>query len=196
MVLGLALAASVCRSAGSLLVSNDKVERADVIYVLDGAFLDRAIEAADLLRAGFAPRILISRGGRDASEGILAEQGVHLPTRAELARDVLVKHLGIPSSFIEPLTEPVGSTAEEAQLIAPRAASEHWSSVIVITDRASTRRAGFIFRKRLGPKVKVIAWSNRLDVYDPGRWWTNRPMVRSTFYELPKVLVYWLGLGG
>jgi hypothetical protein len=31
--------------------------RADVIYVLDGAFLDRAVEAADLFRARFAPRL-------------------------------------------------------------------------------------------------------------------------------------------
>src|SRR5262245_39186740 len=108
--------------------------RADAIFVLDGAYLDRAIEGADLLRAGFAPRILISRGGRDASEGILAEQGVHLPTRAELARDVLVKQMGIPAWMIEPLTEPTGSTAEEAHVIAPRVAREHWTSVIVITD--------------------------------------------------------------
>jgi len=170
--------------------------RSDAIFVLDGAYLDRAIEAADLVRAGFAPRILISRGGRDASEGILAEQGVHLPTRAQLARDVLVKHLGIPTAMIEPLTEPTGSTAEEARAIAPRVEREHWTSLIVITDRSSTARAGFTFRKALGPRVKIIAWSNRLDVYDPDRWWTNRPMLRSTFYEFPKVLVYWLGLGG
>jgi len=181
---------------GSVLVARDTMARADAIYVLDGAYVDRAVEAADLFRAGFAPRILISRGTRDVSEVALAAQGVRLPTRAEIAKDILVTRLGLPASAIEPLTEPVGSTADEAKVIAARAAAENWSAVIVITDRASTGRAGYIFRKVLGPKVTVIAWANRLDRYDPSRWWTNRPMVRTTFYELPKVIVYWLGLSG
>lgn len=169
---------------------------AAAIYVLDGAFMDRIVEASDLFRAGFAPKILLSRGAMDASEIALAAEGVHLPTRAELARDVLVARLGLPSDAVEPLSQPVGSTADEARAIAERAAREQWSAVIVITDRASTARARYIFRRILGPKVSVIAWSYRLDGYDPARWWTNRPMLRTTFYELPKRLLYWLGLSG
>jgi uncharacterized SAM-binding protein YcdF (DUF218 family) len=186
----------VCRSAGALLVETDTMAPADAIFVLDGSFIDRAVEAADLFRAGFAPRILISRGGRDAAETFFDAEGVHLPTRAEVARDVLVNRLGLPASAVEPLTDPVDSTADEAALLAPRAAREHWARVIVITDRASTRRAGYIFRKRLGPNVTVIAWNNRRDGYDPARWWTTRAMVRVTFYELPKVLIYRIGLSG
>lgn len=169
---------------------------ADAIYVLDGSFLERAVEAADLFRAGFAPRILISRGSRDPSERAFEAEGVHLPTRAEVTRDVLVIRLELPAAAIETLTDPVGSTADEAELIAPRVARERWTRLIVITDRASTRRAGYVFRKRLGPNVTVIAWSSRLDGYDPAHWWTTRPMLRSTFYELPKMIVYGLGLGG
>jgi uncharacterized SAM-binding protein YcdF (DUF218 family) len=179
-----------------LLVAQDTMARADAIYVLDGAFMDRVVEAADLFRAGFAPRILLSRGTLDASEVALAAQGVHLPTRAELAKDVLVSRLGLPANAIEPLKDPVGSTADEARAIADRAAREQWSAVIVITDRASTGRASYIFRKILGPKVHIIAWSYRLDGYDPARWWTNRPMLRTTFYEFPKRLLYWFGLSG
>lgn len=169
---------------------------ADAIVVLDGSFLERAVEAADLFRAGFAPRILISRGGRDASEKFYDAEGVHLPTRAEVARDVLVGRLGLPASAIETLTQPVGSTADEAELLTTRVARDHWTRIIVITDRASTRRAGYIFRKVLGPNISVIAWSSRRDGYDPAHWWTTRPAVRSTFYELPKLLVYWMGLSG
>jgi uncharacterized SAM-binding protein YcdF (DUF218 family) len=186
----------VCRSTGALLVRSDTVARADAIYVLDGSFVERAVEAADLFRAGFAPRILISRGSRDPSEQVLDAEGVHLPTHAEIARDALVDHLGLPAAAVETLNDPVGSTADEAEVIVPRARREHWSGLIVITDRASTRRAGYIFRKKLGPGVSVIAWSPRRDAYDPGHWWTSRPMVRTTFYELPKMLIYWMGLSG
>jgi uncharacterized SAM-binding protein YcdF (DUF218 family) len=169
---------------------------ADAIVVLDGSFLERAVEAADLFRAGFAPRILISRGGRDASEAFFDAEGVHLPTRAEVARDVLVTHLGLPGSAIETLTEPVNSTADEASLVGRRVARAGWTRVIVITDLASTRRAGHAFRKALGPNVAVIVWSSRRDGYDPAHWWATRATVRTTFYELPKMLVYWIGLGG
>jgi uncharacterized SAM-binding protein YcdF (DUF218 family) len=186
----------VCRSTGSFLVRSDPPARADVIYVLDGSFLERAVEAADLFRAGFAPRIVISRGMADPSEATFEAEGVHLPTKAEFLRDVFVTRLGLPASAIETLSGPAGSTADEARLLAPRVAREHWSRVMVITDRASTRRASFIFRKVLGPDVTVIATSSRRDPYDPARWWTSRPMLRTTFYELPKVLIYWLGLSG
>jgi uncharacterized SAM-binding protein YcdF (DUF218 family) len=169
---------------------------AAVIYVLDGSFLERSIEAADLYRAGFAPRILISRGGPDPSETFFDAQGVHLPTRAEVAKSVLVDRLGLPADAIEPLTTPVGSTAEEARAVAARAVKERWTRVIVITDRASTRRAGYIFSKILGPEIDVIPWASRRDPYNPARWWTTRPLLRTTFYELPKLIVYRLGLGG
>ena len=181
---------------GRLLVETDTMAPADAIYVLDGSFLERAMEAADLFRAGFAPRIIISRGGREPSEDLYAAEGVHLPSHAELVRDVLVTRLGLPASAIEAMPTAVGSTADEAHAIAPIARREHWTRLIVITDRSSTRRAGFIFRRELGAGVTVIPWCSRHDTYDPSRWWAARPAVRLTFYEVPKVLVYWLGLGG
>jgi len=185
----------VCRSTGRLLVETDAMGPADAIFVLDGSFLERAVEAGDLFRAGFAPRILISRGGMDPSEARFDAEGIHLPTRAEVARDVLVRQLGLPGSAVEALTEPVNSTADEAARIAPRVTRDGWTRLIVITDRAATRRAGYIFRKVLGPGVTVIAWSSRRDGYDAAHWWTTRGSVRSTFYELPKILIYWMGLG-
>ena len=55
--IGLLLGTVVCRNAGTMLVAHDTMSRADAIYVLDGAFMDRVVEAADLFRAGFAPRV-------------------------------------------------------------------------------------------------------------------------------------------
>lgn len=184
------------RLAGSILVATDTLAPADAIYVLDGSFMERAIEAADLFRAGFARQIVVSRGGREPAEDLYDAQGVHLPTHAEVIRDTLVTRLGLPSSAIRPLTESVNSTFDEAHAIAPIVAREHWTSLIVITDRASTRRAGVIFRRTLGSSVRVIAWNPRRDPFDPSRWWASRQTLRVTFYEAPKVLVYWIGLGG
>jgi uncharacterized SAM-binding protein YcdF (DUF218 family) len=183
-------------ATGRILVAVDPIQPADAIYVLDGNYLDRAAEAADLYRAGFAPRIVLSRGGLESSERFFEAEGVHIPTHAELLRDILVTRLGLPASGIEALSEPVASTAEEARAIAPRAKAGRWSRLIVITDRSSTRRAGIVFRRVLGPQVTVIAWCSQRDRYDPSQWWKSRAMLRPTFYEVPKLLACWLGLAG
>lgn len=196
LALGLTLVAAGCLATGRVLVDVDPMQLADAIYVLDGSSLDRAAEAADLYRAGFAPRIVISRGGPEASERFFEAEGVHVPSRAEIVRDILVTRLGLPASGVEALPDPVSSTAEEARAIAPRARAGRWSRLIVITDRASTRRAGLVFRRVLGPEVDVIAWCSRRDRYDPSQWWMSRAMLRPTFYEVPKLLACWLGLGG
>jgi len=194
--MGLLAAVLLCRSAGRLLVETDAMAPADAIFVLDGSFIERAVEAADLFRAGFAPRILISRGARDPSEQTFDAEGVHLPTHAESLRDVLVNRLGLPAGAVEALAEPVTSTADEAALAARRVARDRWTRLIVITDRDATRRTGYIFRRKLGSGVVVVVWASRRDRYNPSAWWTDRSTVRSTFYELPKLLIYWAGFGG
>ena len=71
-----------------------------------------------------------------------------------------------------------------------------WTRLIVITDRPNSRRAGFAMRRVLGPGVQVIVHASRHDHYDPARWWRSRPDFRATFYEVPKLFAYWLGLAG
>jgi len=182
--------------AGRVLIRIDTARPADAIYVLGGTHIERALEAADLFRAGFSRRILISRARLDRAERVLLDQGVHVPNEADIARAVLVDELNLPARAVEALDQPVDSTADEAAAILARAQTEHWTRVIVITDCASTRRAGMIFRRKLGPSVDVIARCTRWDDYDAGRWWQTRNGIRLTFYELPKLIVYAVGLGG
>jgi len=90
----------------------------------------------------------------------------------------------------------VDNTAQEADAIKPLATAGHWRKLIVITERPASRRAGYAFRRVLGPSVKVIVTSNRNEDYDPARWWRYRWSIRLTFYEAPKLLAYWCGLRG
>ena len=180
---------------GRIIVAVDPIQRADAVYILGGSRVSRALEGRRLYHEGYAPLIVLSPGGHDPEEITLERQGIHVPNDADVAREVLTK-LGVPSDVIVILPGRIDNTAQEVDAIAPLAAARQWTRLIVITDKASTRRAGFAFRRVLGPRVAIIAACTRDDAYDPNRWWAARSSFRLTFYEAPKLFAYWLGLRG
>jgi uncharacterized SAM-binding protein YcdF (DUF218 family) len=195
---GLLLGAVTIACAGRLLVRLDPPTPqtpSDVAYVLGGARVDRWLEAAELYQSGAARAIVISRGGDDDAERLLATRGIHVPTTAEVARDVLVGQLGIPADAVVVLTEPADNTAHEAELLRPQIATRGWQSAVIITAKSATRRAGFAFEREFGSDVAISVTTSRFDGYDPAWWFRSRSGIRETFYELPKLLAYWLGLG-
>jgi uncharacterized SAM-binding protein YcdF (DUF218 family) len=195
---GLLLGAVTIAGAGRLLVRLDPptpTTPSDVAYVLGGARVDRWLEAAELYQSGAAKAIVISRGGDDDAERLLRDRGVRVPTTADVARDVLTQQLGIPPQAVVVLTEPVDNTAHEAQALRPLLAAHGWRSAVIITAKSATRRAGFAFEREFGPDLAVAVTASRFDGYDPAWWFWTRGDVRQTFYELPKLLAYWLGLG-
>jgi uncharacterized SAM-binding protein YcdF (DUF218 family) len=196
VVLALAVAGATFLSAGLIIDHSDPLAPADVIYVLGGSRISRALEASELYAAADAPRIVISQGAQEAAERQLAARGIHVPTEGEVARDILVSRLGVPSTAVELLPEAPDNTAQEARMIMGRVRESHWSRITLITDCATTRRAGFIFRRLLGPDVTIMARCARTDGYDPWLWWRSRGTFRETFYELPKLVAYWCGLRG
>jgi uncharacterized SAM-binding protein YcdF (DUF218 family) len=184
-------------SLGPALVREDPLARADAIYVLGGGWVNRWLEAEALYREGWAPLILLSSGG-GLGEGdrMLAARGVHLPTGGEAGHDLLVRQLGLPAAAVEVLPAEVDNTAQEAIAIRERVRAAGWHRIIVLTDLATTRRAGFAFRRELGSSVTVIVRASRLDGFKAARWWQSREGVRTVMYETPKLIVYWLGLRG
>ena len=194
--LGLLLGVGMFLSVGHLLVRVDPLQRADAVYVLGGSRVDRALEGLRLYREGYAARIVLSPANREPGQDELERQGIHFPDEAEITRDIFVTRLGVPADRIVVLPNSVDNTAQEADVIAPLVEAGHWTRLIVITDRPSTRRAGYAFQRVLGNRVTVIVRCSREDPYDPSRWWTARWSFRATFYETPKLVAYWLGLRG
>jgi len=182
--------------AGRLVTQEDPLQKADAIYVLGGSWVERWLEAADLYGEGFAPQIVISRGTVEGGERELARRGIAVAGPAESGRRIMIDALKIPSTAVEVLPTDVDNTAQEAEAIRGVIADRHWQRVIVITDRASTRRAGYAMRRVLGPSVDVVMRAPRLDQFPPNGWWRHRANFRTVFYELPKLIAYWFGLKG
>ena len=191
----LALAGYVFANIGRFLTKEDPIQHADAIAVLAGTRMDRALEAADLYRRGFAAHIIVTRQTPEPSFATLAKQGIALPADAEVTEEVLQK-LGVPKSAIIVPAAIHDNTAQEARTFRGLAAANGWHTLIVVTSKYHLRRAGFAVRRELaGTGVVVMMHGTHYDNANPDRWWTSRSDWRWVVGETGKLIVYELGLG-
>ncbi len=183
------------RAAGRFLALDQDLERSDAIVVLGGARVERWLEAVDLYRAGWAPRIVLSPGRIEPAEVRLRTAGIRFPAEAELVRDAMVQ-MQVPPDAILILPSTLDNTAQEAVSVREAAVAGRWQQVIVVTSKYHTRRTLFAFERVLrGTSIAVRVRGTRYDASTPERWWTARADVRWVTSELQKLLLYRLGLG-
>jgi uncharacterized SAM-binding protein YcdF (DUF218 family) len=180
--------------AGRFLASEDPIERADAIFVLAGTRVERPLEAADLYRAGYAPRIVVTRGASEAHAIEAAQRlGLDVPDDADAAV-MLLRAAGVaPGAIIVP-ERLHDNTADEAHTLQQLAAAGGWRRVIVVSSIYHLRRAGLACRRALRQSgVRVIMRGTRYDTSTPDRWWQRRADIRWLASELPKLAAYALG---
>ena len=180
---------------GSFLAREDRLEKADAIFVLAGTAMRRPLEAADLYLAGYAPRIVLSRETPEGGERALRERGIPVPEDVDRQRDVFLA-LGVPAAAIL-IPAPIhDSTAAEAVTLRGLASTHRWRTVIVVTSPYHLRRAGFALRRELRDTgVRVIMRSTRYETVQPDIWWRRRTDIRNVVAEVPKLIAYVAGLG-
>ncbi|MEN3337301.1 MAG: hypothetical protein V7647_977 [Acidobacteriota bacterium] len=196
ITLSLAAAACICLFpfAGRYLVVEQPLEHADAIVVLAGAHAERWLEAVDLFRDGWAPRIVLSRGRIEDAEARLVALGVRFPQDAELVRDAMLQ-MHVPPAAILMLPESLDNTAQEAASSRRMAIASGWRRIIVVTSKYHSRRASYAFEREFrGTPVHVVVRTTRYDPSMPARWWTTRADVRYVTSELQKLAVYRLGV--
>ena len=180
---------------GRFLAAEDPLQKADVRFVLAGSRMNRPLEAADLYKAGYAPRIVMTYERPEDSFAALRERGITIPPNADASRDVLIQ-LGVPAHAI--LIPPVihDNTAQEAQTLRRIAMRNGWKRVVVVSSKYHLRRAGFAMRRELrGTGIEVVMRGARYGQEDPDHWWARRGDVRFILDEIPKLVAYELGLG-
>ena len=181
-------------SLGQLLYEVDPLERSDVIFVLDGSYMERPAEAAHLYIQGWAPRIILSRRLPDNAENALQRQGLKIQTVMDAQKHAMML-MGVPESAIEIMLATRDNTAGESAELRRLLQSRGWSRIIVVTSKFHTARAGFAFRRSFsGTGIKVIVQATRYDTTNIDRWWEPRRNFRMGLFEVQSLLAYWLGL--
>ena len=194
VIFGVVLGASVTAGAlgaGRILVASDPLpEHADAIVMLAGSISDRVLEAADLYRAGVAPRVVVTRERVPRGDWALRARGVRLPESAEQTVAAL-QALGVPPSAITVIPRRTISTDSEAHTIA-RWVCARARSVVVVTSRYHSSRARMILRQAIAPEIDLAIQPSRHDPFQAGRWWRDRRDAKAVLSELEKFAHYWL----
>jgi uncharacterized SAM-binding protein YcdF (DUF218 family) len=174
-----ALREPLCEAVAEWWVVNEKLEKAQAIVVLGGDDLNgsRVHRAAELYRAGWAPRLILSGGPLRSyfSEVDLME------------RDAL--NWGVPKDRLILFRHHATSTLEEARALESVLAQHNFRKVILVTSSFHTRRARRIFLSVYQAQGTQVLVSAAPDVnFDPAHWWQEREARAAFFLELVKSL--------
>ncbi len=167
------------RVAGNFWVVDDGPAASDAIVILgdDNYEGDRANRAADVLREGWAPRIIAS--------------GRYLRPYASIAQleQQDLEQRGVPASAIVLLQHRATNTREEAEAIGQFISSHGWKRVLVVTSNYHTRRARYILSRVLPAGTELRMLSARDVNYDPDSWWQTRRGTKIFFHESVGMIV-------
>jgi uncharacterized SAM-binding protein YcdF (DUF218 family) len=167
------------RMAGSFWVVDEGPVASDAIVILgdDNYDGDRATRAAELLKAGWAPRIVASGRGLRPSASI-----------AELEEHDLTDR-GVPASAIVRFAHRAENTRDEAAAISQLISSRGWKRIILVTSNYHTRRARYICERSFaaGTELRVVA--ARDSEFDPENWWRTRLGIKIFTHELAGMIV-------
>jgi len=179
---------------GTFLAAEDPLEKADAIFVFAGTRAERPLEAFDLWKEGYAPRVVVTRAVAEQAMSIVERRGIRVESDIELNRNVLLK-LGLPPSALIIPNRIHDNTAEEAQTLRELVGRYRWHKVILVTSKYHLRRAWLASTRELrGLDVRVIRRGSRYDNATPSHWWRRRADIRFLLSEVPKLIAYAAGL--
>ena len=192
VLLGLLLAAvpaareRVLRWAGSLLVTEEPLQAADVIVVTIDAGGAGVLEAADLVHSGFSSRVAVFARPLDGAAREFIRRGIAYEDAT--AREIKLLHsLGV--EHVERIGEVEGSQDEGASL--PDWCARHQlRSVIVVSSSEHSHRLRRVLRraeKQSGTHFTIRP--ARYSDFDRARWWWTRDGIRMEIIEFEKLLL-------
>ncbi|MCB0192545.1 MAG: YdcF family protein [Anaerolineae bacterium] len=151
-----------------VLIVDDSLQPADIIYILNGEVNTRPFHAAELFEQGFAPKIVIPR----EEDGPASEVDLY-PNGTDISVEILQeKGISAEEIVVIEVKGGVTSTRDEALVLRQYVETHNIQSVIVVTSAFHTRRSQWIFRKVLadsGIRLQIAAapqWQ-----FDETDWW-------------------------
>jgi uncharacterized SAM-binding protein YcdF (DUF218 family) len=184
-------AAIIFLNVGRWLIAEDPLDKADAIVILSGRMPVRAMEAARLYNAGYAPQVWLTRTNEPAA----SLQKMHIDYLGEdFFNSRVLMHEGVPSNAIHVLEPPIDNTADEIQVIAAELEREKGGAVIIVTTKAHTRRVRTLWKKLSAGRGRAIVRAASGDPFEPGHWWRATSDALDVVREVLGLLNAWAGL--
>ena len=176
---------------GKWLVREDPLQSATAIAVLSGNIPTRALEAAQLYRQGYAKEIWLTHPGLHTDA--LKVLGISYPSEDDFNFRVL-RRQGVPAKAIRVLDTPIVNTAEELDVISAALKSKGGTKVILVTNRAHTRRVHILWTKYFGSRGDAIVHAVSDDEFEAAHWWKNSGDMTQVTHEVLGILDAWAGM--
>lgn len=174
---------------GRWLVVEDPLEKAQAIVVLSGRMPLRALSAAKIYGAGWAPEVWLTQSA-EPGQSLLS---LSIPFEGEdFYNTRVLLHEGVPPQAIHVLPNPIVNTADELTAVATALPADNSSVIILVTTKAHTRRVRALWR-RLG-RGRAIVRAVENDPFDPQHWWRNSGDALDVVRECLGLLNAWAGL--
>jgi len=170
---------AILAGVGEYLVRDQAPEKADLAIVLAGdGSGHRILKAAEMVREGYAPQVLVSGPG--------GAYGLH---ECDLAIPFAVK-AGFPEDYFRHLEHNGLSTRDEAEAAAPILRRLHVRTVMLVTSDYHTRRAAQVFRDET-PDISYIVVGAPDQHFTARGWWHDREARKITLLEWAKTVANW-----
>jgi uncharacterized SAM-binding protein YcdF (DUF218 family) len=178
-------------NVGRWLVVEDPLDKASAIAVLSGKMPSRALEAARIYRAGYAPEVWLTHSTEPGAT--LAKLSV--PFSGEDAYDKLILlHEGVPESAIRIIDPPIVNTEDEMLTIGQALNQHKDRTVILVTSKVHTRRTKSLWNRVSAKQGSAIIRGVSDDAFNPSRWWRNTTDALDVVREVLGLLNVWAGL--
>lgn len=182
VVFAVVLHSAIFVALGGYLVQSEPPQKSDVILVLAGdASGSRIIKAAEMVRQGYAPKVLVS-----------GPFGIYGHYESDLEIPFAVQH-GYPETYFESFENRAHSTMEEANVVIPRLRQMGAKNVLLVTSDFHTRRAGKIYRHQ-APDLTFDVIGAPDPHFTPSSWWHDREGRKTFLIEWMKTVAEWFGL--
>ena len=182
LALVLLLHRPILNALGGYLVHAGPPQKADIALVLAGdSFGLRILEAAELVREGYAPKVVVS-----------GPAGMYGYYECDLAIPFAVNH-GYPESYFLHFRHSARSTKDEAQESVDELRRLGAKTVLLVTSDFHTRRAGRIFRSAAPDLTFFVVAAPDHDFTASG-WWRSREGRKVFVIEWMKTVTEWFGL--
>lgn len=174
-----------------LKVEPAELARADALVVLGGsaAYVERTHRAAELWRAGRAPKIILTNDYQISGWSVAEQRNPLFVERAfaELRAE------GVPAEKIEVLAAPATGTYTETSLLREHATERKLRSLLFVTSAYHSRRAWWTVRRVFaGSNVEVglDASARGERTPRPSSWWLHAEGWSLVALEYPKLVYY------
>jgi hypothetical protein len=177
------------RSVGWLLVAQDALQKADVIAIASDSLAGGALEASDLVAAGYATRVLVFNRPEMPIQRELIRRGA--PTYDPAGLQIRI----LRSQHVNDIVAlpPVGGTNDEGHVLQAWCSANSIHSVLFVSDRDHSRRTRRVLERTLGrDSVRSIVRYTRWSPFDPDTWWQTRDGQRIQVEETEKLLLDYL----